>query len=98
MFPGVNGFHWTVGHILFVSAFATVLLVIASTVIAALLRSRRDVRLARADAIRWHADWEDLPERDRRCRHDVAGEVIYRVCPNGFDCRACGDHPHFAAP
>jgi hypothetical protein len=98
MFPGVNGFHWTFGHILFMSAFATVLLVIMATVLAAFLRARRDVRLAKADAIRWHADWEDLPERDRRCRHDIAGQVIYRVCPNGFDCRGCTDHPHFAPP
>jgi hypothetical protein len=96
MFPGVNGFHWTFGHILFVSAFAGVLLVIGATVIAALLRSRRDFRRGRAESIRWHADWEDLPEHDRRCRHDIAGEVMYRVCPNGFDCRACGDHPHLA--
>ena len=94
MFPGVNGFHWTLGHILFVSAFGTVLLVIAWSVLAAIIRSRRDVAIA--DAIRWHADWEDLPERDRRCRHDIAGQVMYRVCPNGFDCRGCSDHAHFA--
>jgi hypothetical protein len=98
MFPGVNGFHWTFGHILFVSAFATVLLVIAATVLAAFLRSRRDVWQAKTDAIRWHADWEDLAERDRRCRHDIAGQVMYRVCPNGFDCRGCRDHAHFAPP
>jgi hypothetical protein len=95
MFPGVNGFHWTVGHVLFVTIFASVMLVIASTAIAAMLRARRDVRSGRLEPIRWHADWEDLPERDRRCRHDIAGEVIYRVCPHGFDCRGCGDHPRF---
>jgi hypothetical protein len=98
MFPGVNGFHWTFGHILFISTFATVLLVIAITVVTAARRMRRDARRGCVEVIRWHADWEDLPERDRRCRHDIAGEVIYRVCPNGFDCRACGDNMHFRRP
>jgi hypothetical protein len=32
MFPGIDGFHWTVGHVLFLSLFFAVALTIATTV------------------------------------------------------------------
>ena len=39
MFPGIDGFHWTVGHVLFLSLFFVVALTIATTVLSAVLRT-----------------------------------------------------------
>lgn len=97
MFPGVDGFHWTFGHILFVSIFCTVALVIATTAVVAAYRSWRDARLQREPRIRWHSDFHDLTDRERRCRHMLAGEVQSRLCPNAFECRDCVTHPKFVA-
>jgi len=35
MFPGINGFHWTVGHVIFLGAFFTVLIIIGTTLVRA---------------------------------------------------------------
>lgn len=96
MFPGVNGFHWTFGHILFVSVFFAVLLTVAGTVVFALVRSRQAIRKRRTDDIRWHHEFHELASRDRRCRHELSGRAEDRVCPNAFDCRVCTDHARFA--
>jgi glycine cleavage system H lipoate-binding protein len=96
MFPGVDGFHWTVGHVVFVSAFVLVFLTVATTVTMAFFRTRMDLAKNRDSAIRWHSDFEDLPRPDRSCRHEMAGEVADRACPNAFDCRHCSEHPRFA--
>lgn len=93
MFPGVNGFHWTFGHILFVSIFCAVGLVILTTALVAAWRSWRDGKLRREPAIRWRSDFHDLSDRERRCRHMLAGEVESRLCPNAFECRDCVTHP-----
>jgi hypothetical protein len=98
MFPGVNGFHWTFGHILFVSVFVTVLMIVGFTVLLAALRTRRALRKTPVETLRWKHDFEELPERDRRCRHELAGQVDERECPNAFDCRGCKDHARFPEP
>ncbi len=95
MFPGVDGFHWDAGHIIFLGAFFSVAAMIATTLIMALLRGARDQTPARAQALRWHSDFKDLSPADRRCRHELAGEVHSRQCPNDLDCRLCQDHPKF---
>lgn len=95
MFPGVNGFHWTFGHILFVSIFCMVGLVILTTAIVAAYRSWRDARLNREPRIRWQSDFHDLSDRERRCRHMLSGETQSRLCPNAFECRDCVTHPKF---
>jgi glycine cleavage system H protein len=97
MFPWNYGFHWSTGTIIFLGAFYTVLIVIATTVANALWRSWRDMRLQKAEAIRWSSDFHDLPRRDRACRHELSGEVKDRKCPNAFDCRICDAHPRFLA-
>ena len=38
MFPGIDGFHWTVGHIVFLSVFFAVVLTIGATVVSAAWR------------------------------------------------------------
>jgi hypothetical protein len=48
MFPGVDGFHWTAGHIIFLCLFFAVVLTIAVTVISALRSTVRDFRNHRA--------------------------------------------------
>jgi hypothetical protein len=96
VFPGINGFHWTLGHILFLAIFFTVLLTIGITVVLAIFRSGRDVRRHKVDTIRWHQDFEELPDNARRCRHELTGELEDRICPNAFECRACSAHPKFA--
>ncbi len=92
MLPWNYGFRLDAGHIIFLGAFYTVLVVVATTVISAALRSLRSVRENEAERIRWHADFEDLPARDRVCRHVLTGEFTRRECPNSFDCRGCEVH------
>lgn len=96
MFPGVDGFHWTVGHILFISLFFAVALAIMATVISAVWRTTRDFRSHRAIDLCWKEDFGDLPLSDRRCRHELAGRVISRTCDNNFDCRSCENYAKFA--
>jgi hypothetical protein len=92
MFPNVSGFTWTPIHIAFLAIFFSVAAVIASTVILAAWRARRDLTQGKAASIQWHASFEDLPARDRACRHEVTGEFRQRHCERGFDCRECTTH------
>src|SRR5271166_3665702 len=96
MFPGIDGFHWTLGHVLFLVLFFAVVLTIAATVASAALRTVRDFRGRRAIELCWKADFANLPEADRRCRHELAGRLISRTCDNQFDCRHCENYSHFA--
>lgn len=98
MFPNVSGFQWSFGHILFLTIFFSVLALVAGAVIVALIRGVLHLRRGRAEAIRWRQDFEELPEEQRRCRHQIAGQVEERTCLNGFDCRGCGDHARFPEP
>ena len=92
MFPWNYGFHWGIASYIFLGAFYTVLVVVAATVVRALLRARRDLGDARVERIRWHSDFQDLPAADRVCRHVLTGEFKQRECPHAFDCRACATH------
>lgn len=96
MFPGIDGFHWTFGHILFLSLFFAVALTIVFTVASAIRRTVRDFRTHQAADLCWHADFAELPEQDRRCRHELAGRVTARTCDNAFDCRHCEKYSQFA--
>ena len=97
MFPGVDGFHWTFAHIIFLSVFFTVVLTILGTLAAAAVHTAGDLRRGRAVEICWKAEFAQLPEAERHCRHELAGRVAERVCPNAFDCRHCGEYAHYAA-
>jgi hypothetical protein len=92
MLPWNYGFAWNAGHILFLGAFYTVLVVVATTVVSAFWRSRRSLRERETEEIRWHADFSDLPAADRVCRHVLTGEFRKRECPHAFDCRECETH------
>jgi glycine cleavage system H protein len=96
MFPGVDGFHWSFGHVLFLGLFFAVALTIAATVVRAVWRTVRDVRSNRASSIAWGLEFAELPKEERRCRHEIAGRVEQRTCPNAFDCRTCGEYEKFA--
>jgi hypothetical protein len=96
MFPGIDGFHWTVDHVLFLSLFFAVALTILTTVLSAASRTLRDFRTHRATELCWKSDFADLPKSDRRCRHELAGRVISRTCDNAFDCRHCDQYSQFA--
>jgi glycine cleavage system H lipoate-binding protein len=95
MFPGVDGFRWDTGHVVFLGAFFTVAVTAAATLVAAFFRSMRDRQPEQEQRIRWRLDFSELPARDRCCRHEMTGEVARRQCPNEFDCRRCPDHPAF---
>lgn len=97
MLPWIYGFHWNAGHIVFLGGFYAVLVVLAATLISAALRSRRALAAGRAGDIRWHADFHDLPARDRVCRHVLTGELKRRECPHAFDCRQCETHAQLIA-
>ena len=92
MLPWNYGFHWTLGTMIFMGAFYTVLAIVAATLISAAWRSRRHLRSGTAEEVRWHSDFHDLPARDRPCRHQLTGELEYRDCQNSFDCRQCDTH------
>lgn len=96
MFPGIDGFHWTFGHILFLGLFFAVALTILATVSSAAWRTARDFRSHRAIAEWWQAQFKELPVSDRRCRHELAGRVISRTCDNAFDCRQCEKYSQFS--
>ena len=89
MFPGIDGFHWTVAHVVFLSLFFTVVVIILTTVVSAVWRTTRDLSTHRAFELCWKSDFGELPESDRRCRHELAGRVAARTCDNAFDCRHC---------
>ncbi len=96
MFPGIDGFHWTFGHILFLALFFVVAVTIFTTVISAIWRTARDFRTHRAIEFCWKSNFSELPISDRRCRHELAGRVIARTCDNAFDCRHCKKYSQFA--
>jgi len=95
MMPGVDGFSWSAGHLIFLCLFFAVALVIAATMTFALVRAVQDFRQRRAGAILWKADFDDLPGRARTCRHEFTGEVKHRTCGNGFECGKCAAHDAF---
>lgn len=96
MFPGIDGFHWTAAHIIFLGLFFAVALTILMTVSSAAWQTARDFRTHRASAFCWAAQFAELPEGERRCRHELAGRVISRTCDNAFDCRQCTKNSQFA--
>jgi glycine cleavage system H lipoate-binding protein len=97
MLPGIDGFHWTAGHIIFLSLFFIVALTILTTVISAAWRTAHDFHTNRAVDLCWKSDFAELPEKERRCRHELAGRVASRTCDNAFDCRHCAKYAEFAA-
>jgi glycine cleavage system H lipoate-binding protein len=96
MFPWVDGFHWTIGHIVFLALFFMVVVTIAVTVVFAVGRTARHLRQSSPAELCWKADFAELPEAERRCRHELAGRVDTRTCDNAFDCRHCSQYPQFA--
>jgi Glycine cleavage H-protein len=97
VFPGIYGFAWDTGHIVFLGIFYGVVTVILCTLAVAAGRAIRDFRLRRAEQIRWRADFHDLPAASRRCRHELCGDVASRTCDNAFDCRSCAVHAQLIA-
>jgi len=97
MFPWVDGFHWTMGHIVFLSLFFAAVLVIGSTLVSALLWTASDFRSRRAAELCWRINFRELPEAERHCRHEFAGRAPSRVCDNAFDCRSCQNYAKYAA-
>lgn len=97
MLPWNYGFHLDTGHVVFLGAFYTVLVIVATTLVNAFLRTRRDLQAKKAESIRWHSDFHDLPAQDRVCRHVLTGEFQSRECPHSFDCRECETHAKFVA-
>jgi glycine cleavage system H lipoate-binding protein len=95
MLPWVYEFRWDAGHIIFLGVFFSVLIIIASTLMRALMRAIGDFKNRRVDHVMWEVAFEDLPEPARACRHQLSGEVAHRTCPNEFDCRDCVSHELF---
>lgn len=95
MFPFVYEFHWSPAHIIFLSLFFAVVVVILTTVSIAVLRAFKAFRKRDHESIQWEADFEDLPVATRVCRHQISNEVAQRTCNNEFDCRSCAAHPSF---
>jgi Glycine cleavage H-protein len=96
MFPGIDGFHWTFGHVLFLLLFFAVAVTLLITVASAAWRTVRAFRSHRAIDFWWRSEFAELPASDRRCRHELAGRVISRTCDNAFDCGHCSKYSQFA--
>ena len=96
MFPFVDGFHWTAGHIIFLTAFGLIAAIMAVTLFVTVQRVLENYRKNRVAAIQWRSDFHDLSPRDRRCRHELTGCVAQRECHNNFECGHCAEHPRFA--
>jgi Glycine cleavage H-protein len=92
MFPWVYGFTWQTGNVIFLTAFYAVAAIILATFGVAAVRAFRDLKSNHIDKIRWHVDFNELPDFAKSCRHVFTGELNYRVCPNEFDCRTCEMH------
>ena len=92
MFPGVDGFEWTFGHVVFLALFFAVAATIFITVARAVVNTVRDFRTKRVSEICWNAEFAALPAAERCCRHELAGRVEHRTCRNAFDCRRCPDY------
>jgi hypothetical protein len=97
MLPWNYGFHFGAATYIFMGAFYTVLLVVSTTVLNALWRTRRGLREGKVEGIRWHSDFHDLSAADRSCRHVLTGEFASRECPHAFDCRECKTHAKLIA-
>ena len=97
MFPWVDGFHWTPGHIIFLSLFFAAMLIIFSTLVSAIWRTVTEFREHHATEICWRKIFAELPEAERRCRHQLAGRVASRICDDAFDCRPCQKYADLAA-
>ncbi len=97
MFPWIDGFHWSVGHIIFLSLFFAAVLIILSTFVSAIWRTARDFRTHRATEMCWRMNFAELPEAERHCRHELGGRVPFRLCNNAFECRRCPEYKNLAA-
>ena len=97
MFPGIDGFAWDAGHIIFLGVFYAVVILLVATVARAAARAWADVQSNRVEKLRWHAAFEELPANSRRCRHELAGEVARRSCENRFECGHCAGHTEFVS-
>jgi glycine cleavage system H lipoate-binding protein len=71
--------------------------VILTTVSLAVLRAYKAFRKRHEESIQWEAEFEDLPEATRMCRHQITEEIAHRTCNHEFDCRSCSVHPTFLA-
>ncbi len=92
MLPGVDGFSWSAGNLIFLGIFYTVALILAATMAFAIIRVVLDFKLRKSEIIRWQVDFEDLPARARACRHELTHEVKQRTCEIGFECGKCATH------
>jgi glycine cleavage system H lipoate-binding protein len=95
MFPWIYEFKWTAGHIIFLAVFFSVAVVIATTLLRALLEAWKTFANHNEEDVMWEAAFEDIPDSSKQCRHALAGEVKLRTCENGFDCRQCAGHKQF---
>ena len=75
MFPWNYGFHFGAASYIFLGAFYTVLVVVATTILNALWRAHRDLSKGKAEDIRWHSDFHDLSGR----RPDLPARADRRV-------------------
>jgi hypothetical protein len=93
MFPWSPEFVWDAGHLAFFGALYGVLVVVGVVLALALRRARAGDPERRGERLAWRAAFEELPRRDRACRHALTGEAPGRVCDNAFECGTCATHP-----
>jgi len=92
MLPGIHGFHWHLGHLVFIGAFFTIVVVIFGTSALGFFRSAVRLRSRDKETIVWKHQFHDLALEEKACRHALTGELKGRVCPNAFDCTNGATH------
>lgn len=39
--------------------------------------------------INWSKKLKDVPAYMRKCRYMISGDISYKICPNGYNCKSC---------
>ncbi|HYN43009.1 MAG TPA: glycine cleavage system protein H [Thermoanaerobaculia bacterium] len=97
MLPGNTDFILDPANVIFLGAFALVLVTAVGTLAFAIVSARRAVARGQAASILWHEEFEGLPSSAKACRHDLTGEMPGRRCERAFDCKGCETHARLVA-
>ncbi len=92
MFPWVHEFRPELGHLIFTCGFATVFVVVMTTIVIVFKKVYEIYKQKAVEKIAWQAAFEDFPRQNRKCRHEINGLFAERTCNNYFDCNECAIH------
>lgn len=89
MFPVVYEFRADPAHVVFSTFFVLAIVIVVLFAARAGWRARRRASAGGAGELRWHEDFEALPEERRACRFDPDRRRGLGACERGFACADC---------